>query len=113
MLGIEKLSGREYRPETLDLIRRLIAEPTAKLVCAHGDTDPVIGIYEVPMGCIALPGIEVQPLCMHHRASDGSFEGMIPIVDLSMNPGWLAYIGDEPDLALVVREDGIAIIEES
>jgi hypothetical protein len=106
MLNIEELNERGYRQETVEFIKRLISEPTARLVCAHGDTDPVVGIYEVPSGCVALPGVEVQPLCAHHRWSDGSFYGMIPIVDLSLNPGWLEYIGDKPDLALAIGDDG-------
>lgn len=106
MLNIESLNGRGYKPETLEYIIRLVHDSTTKLVCAHGDDDPVVGLYEVSSGCVALLGVEVQPLCMHHRASDGSFEGMVCVVDLSLSTGWLEYTGDKPDFSLKMNERG-------
>lgn len=91
------LIPHEYFPETLVIIEQLRENPTIPFTCAHGDEEGAVGIYEVPSGCIALPGVQTQPLCQHHRWSDGSFEGMIPIVDLTINGAWSGRFGDEFD----------------
>jgi hypothetical protein len=112
MIDVERFEDGRYLFETREIIRKLVGEPTTRLVCAHGDDDPVIGVFEVPGGCVALPGVDVQPLCMHHRMSDGSFNGMRLIIDLSMNPGWLEQMGDNPDF-IMVEEGGEFTLKEN
>jgi hypothetical protein len=98
-----------YLPETLKIIEMLIRNPTQRLVCAHGDDSAVVGLYEVPGGCVALPGVETQPLCDHHRLSDGSFEGMIPIIDLSIDMWWGNRIGEKPDFYVTKTSEGMEV----
>jgi hypothetical protein len=98
-----------YFPETIDLLTQLEADPTIPLMCSHGG-DPAHGIFEVPRGCVALPGLETQCLCPQHVISDGSFEGMNLIVDLSVDAAWtrtelLRRRGDTPDYWIQRSQD--------
>jgi hypothetical protein len=104
---------REYRPQTLEWLEKLREDPTTPVNCVHNHVEGAVGIYEVPGGCVAWPGVEVQPLCQHHRNSDGSFEGMIPVIDLSINGGWAKAYGDEFDFYSVRDEETgeISIVE--
>lgn len=98
MAAEEEQSPREYLPETQAIIDQLLQDPTIRLRCAHGCLgDDPIAVYEVPRGCVALPGVQTQPLCQHHRKSNGSFEGMISVIDLSIGAGWSQHMGEAPD----------------
>ncbi len=91
---------KEYYPETQKILDRLGEDPTIAFECSHGG-EPAVGIYEVPRGCVALPGLETQALCPHHIISNGSFEGMFPVVDLSVNAAWSEYNREEPDYCIM------------
>ncbi len=65
-----------YYPATQALIDLVRNDPKHDFRCSHGDGEGAVGIYEVPRGCVALPGLETQTLCQSHRYGDGSFEGM-------------------------------------
>jgi hypothetical protein len=91
---------KEYYPETQKILDRLRDDPTIAFECSHGG-EPAVGIYEVPRGCVALPGLETQALCPHHIISNGSFEGMFPVVDLSINAAWSVYRREEPDYCIM------------
>lgn len=92
--------GRDYYPETTEIIERLRLDPTIGFECSHGG-EPAVGIYEVPRGCVALPGLETQALCPQHIITDGSFEGMFPIVDLSVDAAWSEHIEQTPDYCIM------------
>lgn len=85
-----------YYPATQAIIDSLREDASAGFSCLHGD-GRADGIYEVPRGCIVFPGVETQALCVHHVMSDGSFEGMTFVVDLSPNAAWSAWIRSTPD----------------
>ncbi len=90
------VNERSYFPETQAIIDDLSADSTLAFECSHG-LELAVGIYEVPRGCVALPGLETQALCVHHVMSNGSFEGMSIVVDLSIGAGWSKNTGEEPD----------------
>ncbi len=90
----------KYFPETQAILDRLSEDPTIAFECIHGG-EPAVGIYQVPLGCVAFPGRETQALCPQHVHTDGSFEGMVPIVDLSIDAKWSEHIGEEPDYCIM------------
>lgn len=98
MTELERPEGEpssELFPETQALIERLRENPTTPFECSHGG-EPAVGIYEVPRGCVALPGVETQCLCPQHVITNGSFEGMTLIVDLSIDAEWSKHERDTP-----------------
>ncbi|HUD06498.1 MAG TPA: hypothetical protein VMR34_01295 [Candidatus Saccharimonadales bacterium] len=95
----------EYYTETQRLIDLVRTDPHQDFTCSHGDGDGAVGIYEVPKGCVALPGRETQTLCAQHRVSDGSFEGIHLVVDLSIDGGWSRHFGEEPDMYIIRDTD--------
>ncbi|HEY4963864.1 MAG TPA: hypothetical protein VIH90_04175 [Candidatus Saccharimonadales bacterium] len=93
----EKEAGSEvYFPETRALVDALHEDPKIALECSHGG-EFAVGVYEVPRGCVALPGLETQKLCPQHILTDGSFEGMHLVVDLSLDAAWSKQHGWIPD----------------
>ena len=105
---VERLEGnlKKYRRETAELISRLFSDPSMRVMCLHGDSDAV-GIYEVPDGCVAFPGVETQPLCLQHRISDGSLQDtMIPVVDLSLDGTLARHLGEKFDLTMTQGDSG-------
>lgn len=101
-LGEEQYS---YFPATQAIIDQLSGSPTTPFTCSHGG-EPAIGVYEVPQGCVALPGLETQLLCPQHILTDGSFEGKRLVVDLSLNGAWSKHRGDMPDFWMRQEQEG-------
>jgi len=89
-----------YYPDTQVLIDALFQDPTLPFECSHGG-EPAIGVYEVPTGCVALPGLETQTLCPQHVITNGSFAGMRLVVDLSVDAAWSIHRGEIPDYCIV------------
>lgn len=87
---------RSYYPITQEIIEGLKENPTASFECLFED-GPAVGIYELPGGCVAFPGVETQALCPQHVCTDGSFHGMYPVVDLSIDAAWSDHRGEVPD----------------
>jgi len=100
--------GKEYYPATAAIIARLGIDPTEPFECSHGG-EPAAGIYEVPKGCVALPGLETQALCPQHVLTDGSFEGMHLVVDLSVNAEWSRRCEVEPDYCILADPESGAL----
>ena len=96
--------GNTYYPETQVLIDSLLANPVQGFGCSL-DGSPAVGVYEVPGGCVALPGLETQTLCPQHVLTDGSFDGMHCVVDLSVNAAWSIYRKQEPDYCMFKDTD--------
>lgn len=89
-------------PELARLVEILRLEPTKLFKCAH----PIcpyyaVCVFYVPRGCVALPGLEVQPLCPQHIETDGSFEGMYPYIDLTLNAQLSLERGYNPEYCIV------------
>lgn len=101
MSGNKPPAGHDYFPETLDILDQLSADPTTPFKCSHGGGEPAVGIFEVPRGCVALPGLRTQALCPQHVESDGSFEGMRLIIDLSVNGMWSSVTETTPDYRIM------------
>lgn len=92
-----------YPPEMQRLIERLRVDPTIAFSCAHNHDDAAVVICYVPQGCVALPGLEVQPLCPQHQSSNGSFNGMKVVIDLSVDGAWSEFYGGKPDF--IIKKD--------
>lgn len=90
-------------PETQLLLDQLIEDPTTPFMCVHDHGSPAVVLCDVPEGCAALPGIQAQPLCEQHYTSDGSFEGMAVVADLSINGGLRELLGIRP--LFIIEED--------
>lgn len=99
MQGPESIGKRTYFPETQAIIDRLLEDPTAAFDCIHGD-GPAVEIAEVPQGCVAFPGVETQALCPQHILTDGSFEGIYPVVDLTIDAVWSRAMDAQPDYCI-------------
>jgi len=97
---------QRYSEEMLALVEQLRENPRTAFYCAHPDSSPAVAIYEVPRGCVALPGLETQPLCQQHVLTDGSFEGMRMVVDLSIDGAWSKYRGQVPDFYIETTPSG-------
>jgi len=89
-------------PETQVMLQALRDDPTLELYCAHDDGARAVVLCDVPRGCVALPGVQAQPLCHHHWASNGSFEGMDAVVDLSLDGEWSKQFGVTPLFTLML-----------
>jgi hypothetical protein len=89
-------SRPDFFPETLAIIEALRTAPTTPLSCAHGDGSPAVAVYDVPEGCVAIPGVETQPICPQHHNTDGSFHGMFLVIDLTVDKQWSQHTGEEP-----------------
>lgn len=85
------IGHESYFSETEAIIEQLTDDPTIAFECLHGD-GPAVGIYDVPGGCVAWPDTETQALCPQHVLTDGSFEGMFLVIDLSLNAAWSKYL---------------------
>lgn len=108
-VSLEEATKRGYMKETLEFIERLVADPALEALCVHGDLEKAVGLYEVPGGCVALPGLEVQTLCPQHVISDGSFEGMLPIIDLTLNGVWGDQSETQFDMGLTWDEGDVLL----
>ena len=100
----------DYFPETLELLGILASDPTHDFRCSHGDNSPAVGIYEVPGGCVALPGLQTQSLCPQHVVTNGSFEGMRLVVDLSEGGVWSSYQDVVPDYFIDCEPDSEQLV---
>ncbi len=114
MSELSKSSGerRPYFSETRAMIELLRADATTPFTCAHQDSSPAVAIYEVPRGCVALPGLQTQALCPQHVMTDGSFEGMFMVVDLSIGSLWSEHMGERPDFYITADKSGHLILAE-
>ena len=97
--GPESNEKRVYFPETQAIIDLLTEDPTIAFECIHGG-EPAVEIAEVPEGCVAFPGQQTQALCGQHVLTDGSFEGMHTVVDLSIDAAWSKRMDMHPDYCI-------------
>ena len=97
--GPEASEKREYFPETQAIIDSLTENPTLAFECIHGG-EPAVEIAEVPEGCVAFPGVQTQALCGQHVLTDGSFEGMHTVVDLSIDAAWSKRMDVQSDYCI-------------
>ena len=97
--GPESSEQPVYFPETQAIIDRLTEDPTLAFECIHGG-EPAVEIAEVPEGCVAFPGQQTQALCPQHVLTDGSFEGMHTVVDLSIDAAWSKRMDMQPDYCI-------------
>jgi hypothetical protein len=51
-------------------------EPTKCCLC----DDEAVAIYDMPRGCVARPGLTVQPLCAHHERKMTPIGGRVELL---------------------------------
>ena len=92
----------DRRSDLEAVVDKFRKEPRTTLKCIHDICgDSAVCVFFVPQGCVALPGVEVQPLCLQHIETDGSLAWLYPYFDLTINARLSIDRGYEPEFCII------------